>query len=510
MLYLLKTLFFIDVLVGGGLLLFRWALLPRDRPVVSGKLVAIALATPAVALLCANVYLLFLYLAAVVAFNARSRAELAGTYLFMLPLMPMLTVESRVGGFYLFGISVTMAMGLGALVGFVIGKARRTPTLTRYDLAMWAQVAIFVLIYNRDPSATGLIRMLVLNVLTIAGPYFLVSRAARDAAELERLLLRLCLGATIVGVTALFQARRHWVIFETYYQSLHVPTNLGTAAMALRAGLLRTGGSMVDYSAAGLFLAAIITLLPLLRRHFSVVGFWTVAIVIIGGLLVTQSRGAWVAAIAGMTVVAAHRGRWGRVLLLAGGAAVAEMMVLLFATSGPLAEVLGKTDEAAGNLDYRRRLATQGLDQIIAHPLGQPVERLVQNLSDLTQGQHIVDFVNGHLFIAMAGGVPTFLVWCVIWLLPIVEGWRHRREALLAIVPTTIIVPAMVAVTFTSIGDRNLTWPTIALGLAPACFAYGRRTADAAGRNARNTAAAATARPPRQPAVISLSRVGSA
>ena len=481
MLYLLKTLFVIDVLMAIGLVLFRWALTPPLRGIVSSKIVALALFTPVMALFCGNIYLFCGYLAVAVAFNSRSRAELAGNFVFLLPLMPSLSVETGVGGVYLFAISAVLAMGLGALIGFAVTRNSRSLALPRYDVAVLAIVGIFIFIYNRDPSLTGLLRGLTVNVLTFLGPYLLVSRAPSSAEDIERLLLRLCLGGTVTAVTAMFQARLHWVLFQTYYQSLHVAFPMMSWTLSLRAGLLRTGGSMVDYSSGGLFLASVLTLMPILRPRFRPTGFWVVLAVLIGGLIATQSRGAWVGAIIGILFVLAYRGRWGSVATLAGGAVAAETMILLFAKSGRLAAIAGQTDEAGGTVSYRKLLASQGMDQIRGHPLtGQPPDQLAANLPDLMQGQHIVDFVNGHLFIAMAAGIPLFLVWCWAWLMPVVEGWRGRRAASnLMGAPAAIVVPAMIALTFTSTVDRNLTWPTIALGLAAPCLMLARRRARA-------------------------------
>lgn len=479
MIYLLKTLIVIDVLMAVGLVVFRWALVPRHRGLVSGKLAALALLTPAVALFCGNVYLFCLYLVVVVAFASRRRAELAGTYLFLLPLMPMLTVETGVGGIYLLTVSAATAMGLGALIGFMT-TGGRAATLPRYDVAMWLLVILFVFIYNRNGNPTVLLRGFTTYVLAFAGPYLLVSRAARNADEIERVLLRLCLGATLVAVTACFQARFRWVLFEAYYQALHVNVPITSASLALRAGLLRTGGSMIDYSASGLFLAAIVTLLPLLRRYFRPLGFWVVLLVVIAGLVVTQSRGAWVAAIAGLVIVGAQRGRWARVVLTVGAAAAAQVAIRIVGESSRLAQIAGQTDAANGTVDYRQRLLTRGMEQIRGHPLfGQTPEQLVDNLPDLRQGEHIVDFVNAHLFVAMTAGVPLFALWAGVWAMPVIEGWQRRRgaHAHLAAVPTAIIVPAMVALTFTSFIDRNLTWPIVALGLTASCLTINRRPA---------------------------------
>jgi O-antigen ligase len=477
MLYLLKTLFVIEALMVIGLVLFRWALAPKNRGIVSFKIVALALLTPAVALFSGNYYIFCGYLVLAVAFNSRSRSELAATYVFLLPLMPLLSLEVGVGGVYLFAVSALVAMNLGALIGLVVTSKSKTLTLGRYDLGIAVIAMTFVFIYNRDTSFTSVLRGFSINIIEFAGPYLLISRALSTRVDIERLLIRLCLGGTLTAVTALFQARWHWVVFEAYYQSLHVPIPMLTASLSLRAGLLRTGGSIVDYGAGGLFLALIVALMPFMRPQFRPIGFWVISLVSLGGLIASQSRGAWVAAIIGLLFVAAYRGLWARMALLAGSAIAVEIFILLFATTGRLAQIAGQTEEASGTVSYRKLLATKGMKQIQDHPLlGQSPDQLIANMPELVQGQHIVDFVNGHLFIAMAAGIPLFLIWCIIWLMPIVDAWRRRRQAdNIMEAPAVIIVTALTALIFTSIVDRNLTWASLAFGLAAPCMIVARR-----------------------------------
>jgi len=477
MLYLLKTLFVIDTLMVIGLVLFRWALSPKNRGLVSSKIIAIALLTPAVALFSGNLYIFFAYLTAVVAFNSRSRSELAATYVFLMPLMPMLSLQVGAGGLYLLAVSSELAMGLGALTGLLITSKKKSLTMSRYDIGFMALVVLFIYIDNRSASATAILRGFTLNIILFGGPYLLVSRALVSREEIERLLLRLCLGGTLTAIAALFQARFYWVIFESYYQALRVPLPMLSNSLSLRAGLLRTGGSIVDYSAGGLFLACIVAMTPSLRSQFKSIGFWAVVLTLSLGLIVSQSRGAWVAAITGLLFVAAYRGLWGRMALLAAGAVMAEFFILIFATSGKLAQIAGQTDEASGTVSYRKLLATQGMDQIRAHPiLGQSPDQLIASMPDLVQGQHIVDFVNGHLFIAMAAGIPLFLVWCWVWLMPIVDAWGRRQQAgNMMEAPAVIVVTALTAVIFTSLVDRNLAWPTLAFAMSAPCLIAARR-----------------------------------
>ena len=216
MLYLVKTLTYIDVLITAGLLLFRWALISRYRPLVSGKLAAIVLTTPVIALFSGSVYFLFFYLVLVVAFNSRSRLELAGMFLFLLPSVPLLSIETSVAGIYLFAFSTVTSMGLGALIGTLVTRTRASKPPFRYTAAVWFLVGLLVFIDTRFTSSTVVLRSLALQILLLAAPYLLVSRAARSLADVEQLLLRWTLGALVMAVTACFQAARHWVLYEAY------------------------------------------------------------------------------------------------------------------------------------------------------------------------------------------------------------------------------------------------------------------------------------------------------
>lgn len=466
MLYIIKTLFYIVVLLSISLTAYRWALRPDFKKLITPKIFLILISLPFAALLNKNPFVFFTYLVIVTAFNSRSKLDLAGTYLLLLPTMPALTMDTGVGGIYLLNLSSIAAMGFGALIGSFAARSPRTKSPCFYDLCVLTLIIMFVFIYNRDGNATVLLRGFTTYIIAFAGPFLLIRGCAKDTRDIEGLLIRLCAGGMIVAITGIFQARWQWIIFETYYQTLHVPIPLTTAALSLRAGLLRTGGSMVDYTAGGMFLALVVSIFPLLRSKFTPRGFYIALLILLGGLVVTQSRGAWVAAIAGSIFVAAFRGQWRRFFILIGSVATVEFALITFAKSSRLAQIAGQTSEAVGTIDYRQRLFTLGIQQIKNHPmLGQTPEHLSLNLYELKQGQNIVDFVNSHLFIAMAGGVLIFAIWAMIWFSFILTEWKKRNNLPLSAAPAAIAVASMTCLTFTSFIDRNATWGIIALAL---------------------------------------------
>ena len=473
----IKTLVVIELLLIAGLALYRFALLPGQRRIVSTKVAVVILLMPSVAVLSGQIYVYFAFLIIVVAFSSRSRAELGSVFLLMLPMTPVLSFESSVGGTYIVPWSAPLSMFLGALIGFFVTRSRRAATRRSFDGAAVLLVLLFTYISTRDISATAAFRLAAVAVLNTAGPYLLLSRAVSTREDLDLLLLRLALGGVLASIVAVFETLRHWVVYQSLNDALHLPLILGSASMSVRGGRIRAGGPMVgDYSSAGLFFAVVLVILPFLKSRFRPAQFWLIALVLVGGLLATQSRGAWVAALVGFLALMAYRGRVWQAGVIGAVLVAAQAFLLPVLGAYLKSDTFGSGGQASWTVEYRKRLLTRGLEQIAAHPIGgQTNKELYASLPDLVQGQHMVDFVNSHLYIAMAAGIPWFLVWVGIWSLPVIGAWRYRKlnrgRANPAEVPVVIIAVVMTALATMSLLDRNLTWPTAALAIAGPCFA---------------------------------------
>ena len=487
MLVNIKMLVMIELLLIAGLAFYRFALVPGQRRVVDTKVVVLTLLTPAVAVLSGQMYVYFAFLIIAVAFSARSRAESGSIFLLMLPMTPVLYVQLVIGGVYITPWSAPLSICLGALIGFIVTRPRRTATRRSFDIAAVLLILLFIYISTRDISATGSFRLVAVAVLGTAGPYLLLSRGVSTREDLDLVLLRLSLGGVLGAIVAGFENLKHWVLYQIFNDALHIPLTLGSATLWLRDGRIRSGGPMGDYSSIGIFFAMILVILPFLKTCFRPVQFWLIVLSVTVGLLATQSRGAWVAVLVGFLALMLYRGRVWQAGLLGTVLLAAQTLVLPILGAYLKSETFGAHGGADFNTEYRKRLLTRGLEQISAHPIGgQTKDQLVANLPDLVQGQHIVDFVNSHLFIAMTAGIPWFVIWVGIWSLPVMAAWRYRkrggRDGNPAEVPFVIVVVVMTALAATSLGDRALTWPTVALAIAGPCFALA--TARGGGRRA--------------------------
>ncbi|MEG3123310.1 O-antigen ligase family protein [Sphingomonas sp. GB1N7] len=477
----IKSLAYLDGLLLLGLLFFRWALAGRMKGLIDARVFALTLLVPAMLMFIPYVELAYFGLVVTVML-ARNRPELCAGYLLMLPLVPELSVEYSISGLYIMRLSATSALAIGALLGLL--WTRRTAKLHsgKYDLAVAALVLLFTIISARGSEANSYLRAFADNFLTIGVPYIVVSRCIGSEDDARVALSRFYLAGVLAALVAIFEASRHWALYEA------IPSHLGVkmldiAVLNVRAGFMRSGGPFLNPTAFAFFLAILPPGLWAIRSYFQTIGYWAVNAVLLLGLLATQSRGAWIACAAGYCALWAYRGMRLQVAgALAAFAVLYAVAGVILPESGRLAESLGRTGAAADTAEYRRLLLEGGLDQVRLHPwFGQSPTELRDAMAQLVQGQGIVDFVNGHLYVALGSGLIGFAIWIMIWGTPLMATWRRGapvgRSAVtkVQLVPETMLVVGMVGLCFTSTGVRALVWPTIALGLTGPLLALARR-----------------------------------
>ena len=472
----LKCLIYIEILMIFGIFLFRRSLAPAYREILSPKEIILVLLTPAVAMLIGNIYIFDVYLACAVGLTSRTRGGMFCTYIIMLPLVPFLNVEARVGGAYLLPISSLTAMNFGTIIGIAITNDKKYHGRLIFEVfafilfVMQAVIALRVIELNN----TIILREILSVFLNFYVPFIIASRSISSRDDFNRTFGCFIFSGFICAIVTIFQAVRHWVLYEPMYSALHVTQPFLSALLSIRGGLLRSGGTLIDYTAGGMFMACVLVVLPGMKSIFRPSWQMVPGILILAGLFLTQSRGAWIALTFGWLACMAYRGYVMRSAVFAATLvlvrfAIFPVLALLSANTG---EMLGVNGHSLETADYRADLLKEGLQQIVSHPwFGQSPAQLRINLVDLTQGEGIVDFVNTHLFVAMASGLIGFAIWTAIWVTSIAMPWfnrprgKSRRVLDPAEMPMAIIVTAMVALAFTSTIDRNMTWPVLALGL---------------------------------------------
>ena len=341
----------------------------------------------------------------------RSRADVACRYALLMPMMPELTVTLHAGSHVLAQLTPYTSLSFGSLLASAIARDPGPPPAPFRLRPEHAVIALFIVIYGiaspRFDDLSALIRGLLNYIMLLVIPFWLLVRTIRTREEL--FLVIGCFGASTVllSVLALYEHHAGWSLFDALTDRINIDRYLARSA-SIRGGALRpsvTMGTPIEFGmllALGLFATA--ATLPLYRRRR--VGLVAMAIISLA-LLSAQSRGALLMVGLGILVVLIAQRRWG----LAGGVAalggLAYGMLKLASTSSTrVAAFMGAGQNYGSFRDYRTLLLARGLEEGRKHPwIGASLDQVTTELSDLTQGEHIVDFVNTYLHVYLMSGL---------------------------------------------------------------------------------------------------------
>lgn len=470
--YTLKALVWLLLVLGAPAGLFWWLLRPADQRLLTLKPLGVALAYVACGMLSPNIYIFYAILAVTLPFTARSRGEAAAIYLASFLALPVIGQHLLIGSTYLFLASARDALTIGFLLTLAIRPRSRSPLAAGRpaDLAFLLFFFILALTAARGRIATDTIRVVTERTLAFALPYYCLSRSIREPKDFRKILLVIAMMGTALAAEAAFESRRGWPLMLT------LDTRFGDAGMAfyramnsLRGGIMRASGSFAEPISFSFFLAlaflACLTLRDAFRRRW---GQYGVALVITVGLYYTGSRGGWLGAVMTVLLLDVFRHRYASLAAKAVVLAVAASLLMLAAQSSPwLADRIGMSGHAETTVDYRKQLATRGLEEFRHAPFfGRSPTAVYEAMADLKQGEGIVDFVNYWIyFLLVAGAVGTAVI-AGAMLTPavLVAATRrqlHERPGLLGIAGFLFgaaLMP-MAAILFSSFDDRyGLIW----------------------------------------------------
>lgn len=483
MLLTIKALAYLEILLIAGLLLFRWALKNKLRANVGAKAIGLTLGMPVVMFFATTPYILEAFLALIIPLVSRSRLQVCVTYVLLLPMAPVFAQDTSIGGINLFQFSTDMALACGGLLGLAINPRENSVRQPAIDASVLALAMVFVFSQAQGGSETVFLKMCLRNVFEIGGPYLIASRSISSSDDAEKVFISFYVSAFLAAFVACFEILRHWSLYQE--AASHIGSVSKTIGyLNVRGGIMRAEGPFLSSSGLGFFLAVAAVGLGSIKTVFRTFGFMLISTVIIAGLILAQSRGAWLASITGYIFYCFYRKKYRIASIMLTGAAVLSTLGFILPRHGKLAELLGIAGSGADTSEYRKLLLQSGLRQVGAHPLfGQPRDVLVEKLSNLIQGEGIVDPVNGHLYIAMTAGLVGLSIWIAVLTFAVVKAWRCRntpsnraRSPAWIAIPTAIIVASAVGLIFTSTANRTMIWPVLALGLTAALVTAARRS----------------------------------
>ena len=338
-------------------------------------------------------------------------------------------------------------------------------------------------------SATNDVRSVFLYMIDVYALYYVASRTCTDQKKLREAMAAFCLACALMALVALFEAAKRWLLY----------TDINS----------RWGGnSVLDfYYMRGDSLRAQASTGEPLSLAFMLVfafGFWLylqslvkdtrvrigMTVLLCAGVLVTFSRGAWLAAVLIYFAYAAFdpRGRLFRsiaVFALIGGVLLASPLGDKIRGVVPF---LGGTVDT-DTLNYRERLLDRSWELIKAKPiLGDQLA--LTKMQDLRQGQGIIDVVNAYVGVTLFYGFTGLTLFMTFILVPLGRALAKSRRVFKADPDSGLLGASLAAAIVASL----MLLADSSLGTGPAHIFYilmGMAGAYAAVLSPRATATAA-------------------
>jgi len=416
------------VLLTGAVYGFAALLGKEDAAWVKRGPLAIFLSMFVVGMWGHNVWIAYAAILVALPILARGRADAAALYCILVVAMPLLSMKFIIGSTYLLTIDKYVFCALGLAAAVIMNRPQQPlPQARRFDLPI-VLMLLLEFAQARDASATATLRLFMPALLTIALPYFLLSRSIRNDNDVRRFLLAFVLAGFAMALVATVEARLHWLIYKQIQGRLDIAAGIN-AYSKMRAGMLRAPASFPESTALGTFLALAFMAALSVRSSFKSRYKWfTVLGVLLLGLISANSRGAFLGLAVGLIAWDLYSRRYGLLVakLVAGGA------LYLFALtaaqfSAYFAALVGKDSGTAGTADYRLQLLRRGMEEIHKHPfLGQTMKDALNNLQDLRQGEGIIDLVNGYISYGLSLGYLGILGLVLVFVSLCLTMWAVR------------------------------------------------------------------------------------
>lgn len=425
-------------------------------------------------------------------------------YLLLMHVIPPLTEQIPVVGInQLFSVNMYRLLSLTVLLPAALRYRRSrdkatAPDSRSMDLLLVAygllQVVLFVRpdgwnAYLYHNSLTTCLRTAFLYLLDAGLLYYVASRTVSDRQRLNDALASFLIACVVMAPLAVFEGLKHWALYAG------LQDNLGAVLMHqynFRSGSLRAVVSAGHSLALGYLLAVAVGFWLHLRQYES--RSWAryaVPGALVLGLVFSYSRGPWAGAmIIFMTYALLSRA--------AGKSGFLKMMIVTAVVgaavlASPLGDrivsvipYIGKP-QSINNVDYRERLAQRSMQIIEQHPLFGD-QNAYTEMSDLRQGEGIIDFVNTYAYVAVFYGLAGLSCFAGFILIALMRAYRtmkavrddpelaHMGSSLVAAIVGTVIMIASCSFIY---GYGQMFYVLAGLGAA---YAHLGRTAAASSK----------------------------
>ena len=345
---------------------------------------------------------------------ARRLRHPVALFMFLLLLMPGFSVQ--VPGFglinYLIDLNPWRILSLTLLLPAAVHLAGHSgiprPGKLFADKIVIASVAYTTLLaFLHYDTLTGGMRHLVVSTLDTILIYFVASRALLFKGAIRHFVVALVMAAIFLALVGAFEFVKHWLLYSGLTQVLNA--NVGMFGYLSRGDTLRALATTGQPIVLG-FVMMVALLMTWYVQRLVKESAWRVLLwLIMGmGIVAAMSRGPWVGAAIGLTVIAlVGPNPLGNFVRLVAAGLGAVFVLLMSPGGGRIIDYLpwmGSID--SGNIDFREILWEKSINVIARNPwIGSIDFTEAVDYNIIRTGRGFVDIVNTYLGVVLAHGL---------------------------------------------------------------------------------------------------------
>lgn len=265
-------------------------------------------------------------------------------------------------------------------------------------------------------------------------PYYVASRSLENVKEMRDSMMGFLVAALVLCVIGVFETARHWLLYSSVADALHVRWALGHY-LERTEGALRAQGSTGQSIALGYVIVVAAGFFIYLRRSVPRRIDRRLAMLLLGaGLIAALARGPWIGFAVMLLVFLAisPSERRGSTKYVPVGA-----LVLVVLLASPAGEVIISYLPFVGNVDeqsvvYRQQLIKIGTQVVAQNPVfGASDYMYSPEMQNLRQGEGIIDIVNTYLAVALSSGLVGLSLFCGFFVavaVAIIKGMKNLPD----------------------------------------------------------------------------------